>query len=84
MKRYISSRVPDYDGWTTYAFTVAELEDCARESGISFRRGDILLIRGGFTERWELFRPRRYLFLLVLIIRCTSATTRLLKKRETI
>ncbi|KAF7295847.1 hypothetical protein HMN09_01128000 [Mycena chlorophos] len=41
-----------YDPWTTHAFTVAELEACAKAQGVSFRRGDILIIRAGFTRKY--------------------------------
>lgn len=41
-----------YDPWTTHAITREELEACAEAQGVTFRRGDILLIRAGFMQRW--------------------------------
>ncbi|KAF7353898.1 hypothetical protein MVEN_01075700 [Mycena venus] len=41
-----------YDPWTTHAITVKELEACAEAQGISFRRGDILMLRVGFIKKY--------------------------------
>ncbi|KAI0045782.1 hypothetical protein FA95DRAFT_1607436 [Auriscalpium vulgare] len=41
-----------YDPWSSYGVTVAELEACAREQGVTFRRGDILLLRVGFIQKY--------------------------------
>jgi hypothetical protein len=41
-----------YDPWTTHGISVAELEECARSQGVIFRRGDILLVRMGFIQRY--------------------------------
>lgn len=41
-----------YDPWSTHGFSVKDLEDCAAKQGVEFRRGDILLIRGGFGQKW--------------------------------
>ncbi|KAF5387168.1 hypothetical protein D9615_002095 [Tricholomella constricta] len=41
-----------YDPWATHAITVAELEACAKEEGVVFRQGDVLLIRVGFIQRY--------------------------------
>lgn len=41
-----------YDPWNTHAFTVADLEACAKKEGITFRQGDILIIRGGWMKKW--------------------------------
>ncbi|EJD06153.1 uncharacterized protein FOMMEDRAFT_153542 [Fomitiporia mediterranea MF3/22] len=42
-----------YDPWTTHAFSVSDLEACARFEGVKFQQADILLIRGGFTKRYN-------------------------------
>lgn len=41
-----------YDPWTSHGFTVQDLEACAKHQGVQFRRGDILLIRAGFMQRY--------------------------------
>lgn len=41
-----------YDPWTSHAFTVKDLEACAKHQGVQFRHGDILLIRAGFIQRY--------------------------------
>lgn len=41
-----------YDPWTTHSFSVADLEAVAKEEGVEFKQGDILLIRAGFTQRY--------------------------------
>jgi len=41
-----------YDPWTTHAITVADLQACAAAQGVTFRRGDVLLLRAGFMQRW--------------------------------
>ncbi|KAF7298298.1 hypothetical protein MKEN_01354300 [Mycena kentingensis (nom. inval.)] len=46
------SDVLPYDPWTTHAITVAELEACAEAQQVEFRRGDILILRVGFTRRY--------------------------------
>ncbi|KAF9460905.1 putative cyclase-domain-containing protein [Collybia nuda] len=42
-----------YDPWTTHGITVPELEACAKHQGVEFRQGDILLLRVGFTQRYN-------------------------------
>lgn len=42
-----------YDPWTTHAFPLADLLDCAKQEGVTFRHGDILLIRGGFIQKYS-------------------------------
>ncbi|KAF7289991.1 hypothetical protein MKEN_01503100 [Mycena kentingensis (nom. inval.)] len=46
------SDVLPYDPWTTHAITVAVLEACAQAQQVEFRRGDILILRVGFTRRY--------------------------------
>jgi len=41
-----------YDPWTAHAITHTELLACAAAQGVTFQRGDILLIRVGFMQRW--------------------------------
>ena len=45
-----------YDPGTSTAFTVEDLEQARRRSGVDFRPGDILLIHTGFAA-WYLGRP---------------------------
>ncbi|KAI0810826.1 putative cyclase-domain-containing protein [Irpex lacteus] len=41
-----------YDPWTTHAIPTSDLEACAKAQGVTFRTGDILILRVGFTQRW--------------------------------
>ena len=41
-----------YDPWTTHSISLADLEACAKAQGISFRQGDILLLRMGFIKKY--------------------------------
>lgn len=41
-----------YDPWTTHAVPAKDMEACAKKQGITFRQGDILILRVGFTQRW--------------------------------
>lgn len=41
-----------YDPWTSHDIPIQDLEACAKAQGVSFRTGDILLYRGGFTQKW--------------------------------
>ncbi|CAK5263952.1 unnamed protein product [Mycena citricolor] len=41
-----------YNPWTTHNFTTADLQACAKAQGVKFRRGDILLIRGGWIKEY--------------------------------
>jgi hypothetical protein len=42
-----------YDPFTTHAIGVAELEACAQKQGVTFREGDVLLIRAGFMQKFN-------------------------------
>lgn len=42
-----------YDPFTPHGLTVADLKRCAREQGVEFRRGDILIIRSGWIKRHD-------------------------------
>ena len=41
-----------YDPWTAHGIPLADLLACAEAEGVTFRVGDILLIRGGFMVRY--------------------------------
>jgi len=41
-----------YDPWTTHPITVPQLEACAKHYGVTFRAGDILILRVGFIKRY--------------------------------
>ena len=41
-----------YDPWTSHNIPIRDLEACAKAQGVTFRTGDILLYRGGFTQKW--------------------------------
>lgn len=41
-----------YDPWTTHAIPAQDLEACAKKQGVTFKTGDILLFRAGFTQKW--------------------------------
>lgn len=41
-----------YDPWTTHPIPVSDLEACARKQGVTFKQGDILLLRVGFTQKF--------------------------------
>ena len=42
-----------YDPVSGYSIPVAELKEVAREQGVAFRPGDILLIRSGYISRYH-------------------------------
>ncbi|KAI0339748.1 hypothetical protein BDW22DRAFT_1431625 [Trametopsis cervina] len=41
-----------YDPWATHPIPVSDLEACARKQGVTFKQGDILLLRVGFTQKF--------------------------------
>jgi hypothetical protein len=41
-----------YDPWNAHAISVADLEAVAKHQDIQFRRGDILLLRVGFIQKY--------------------------------
>jgi hypothetical protein len=48
-----AGKVPlPYDPWTTHGISVAELQECAHSQGVTFKRGDILLLRMGFIQKY--------------------------------
>lgn len=42
-----------YDPWTTHAIPVEDLKACARAQSVTFRQGDILILRVGFIKRYN-------------------------------
>ncbi|THG97625.1 hypothetical protein EW026_g4405 [Hermanssonia centrifuga] len=46
-----------YDPWTTHAISLQDLEACAKAEGVTFRQGDILLLRIGFMQRYYSATP---------------------------
>ncbi|KAF8186407.1 hypothetical protein BJ912DRAFT_1022801 [Pholiota molesta] len=42
-----------YDPFATHAITVQELEACAKTQGVTFRQGDILILRVGFIQKYN-------------------------------
>lgn len=42
-----------YDPWTSHGITVAEIEACAKAQGVTFQKADILILRVGFTKRYN-------------------------------
>ncbi|KAI0728868.1 hypothetical protein C8Q72DRAFT_916485 [Fomitopsis betulina] len=47
-----SGNLLPYDPWTTHGISVSELEACAKKQGITFKQGDILILRVGFMQRY--------------------------------
>ena len=52
MVRYWETKGTPVDPWTSHAITPKELEECADFQEITFRKGDILLLRVGFTRKY--------------------------------
>jgi hypothetical protein len=50
--RHWEAKGVSVDPWTNRAITPKELQECAKAQGISFRRGDILLLRVGFIRKY--------------------------------
>jgi hypothetical protein len=46
-----------YDPFTKYAITAADLEACAKAQGVTFRVGDILLVRTGWVATYLSLTP---------------------------
>ncbi|KAF2100696.1 hypothetical protein NA57DRAFT_36901 [Rhizodiscina lignyota] len=42
-----------YDPWTTHRIPISDVQAIAEEQGLKFRPGDILLVRTGFTKKYE-------------------------------
>ena len=41
-----------YDPWTTHAIPLQDLQACAEKEGVTFRQGDILVMRVGWMQKW--------------------------------
>ncbi|KAH9842434.1 uncharacterized protein C8Q71DRAFT_202860 [Rhodofomes roseus] len=41
-----------YDPWTTHSIPISDLEACAKKQGVTFKQGDILILRMGFMQRY--------------------------------
>ena len=41
-----------YDPWTSYPIPAGDLEACAKQQGVTFKQGDILVLRVGFIQKW--------------------------------
>lgn len=53
MVRYWERKGTPVDPWTDYAITPKELQECGKAQGITFRQGDILLLRVGFIRKYH-------------------------------
>ena len=53
MVRYWATKGTPVDPWTDYAITSKELKECAKLQGVTFRKGDILLLRVGFVQKYH-------------------------------
>ena len=53
MVRYWETKGTPVDPWTNHEITPRELEGCAKAQGITFRKGDILLLRVGFIRKYH-------------------------------
>ena len=45
-------RLP-YDPFTSHPIPLADILACAKKQGVTFRRGDILILRVGFMQRFN-------------------------------
>jgi hypothetical protein len=77
-----------YDPWTTHAIPAQDLEACAQKQKVTFRQGDILILRVGFTQKWytvsrqerealsgrpeTLYSPVSYVVMLMLLTIVTA------------
>ena len=41
-----------YDSWTSHPFSVSDPEACPKYQGVNFQKGDILLFRAGFMQKY--------------------------------
>lgn len=49
-KRWADSNGKAYSPFTDRRITIEEIETIAKEEGVTFKQGDIIIIRSGFTE----------------------------------
>ena len=52
-KAYADQKGTQYDCFSNHTITIADLEAVAKHQGTTFKQGDILLVRSGFTEALE-------------------------------
>jgi len=52
MVRYWETKGTPADPWTDRAITSKELQECAKAQRVTFRQGDILLLRVGFIRKY--------------------------------
>ena len=50
-KAYADAKDLAYDAFDAYRITPDELEEVAKVQGVTFKQGDICIIRTGFTEQ---------------------------------
>jgi hypothetical protein len=55
---YFEYRKHSYNPLTKHHISVADIEDCARIQNVDFKYGDILIIRTGFTWKYNQLSPR--------------------------
>lgn len=49
-KRWADAKGIKYDPFSDHRITTKELEEVAQEEGVTFKQGDIIIVRSGFTE----------------------------------
>ena len=49
-KRYADANGKSYSPFSAKRITIAEIETVAKEQGVTFKQGDIIIVRSGFTE----------------------------------
>lgn len=54
---YAEHKGIEFDCFDSHAISIQDLEAIAKYQGTSFKRGDILLVRSGYTERLDLMTP---------------------------
>ena len=50
---YAEKKGIKYTGFEAHQFKLSEIREIAKDCNIEFRKGDILLVRGGTTEAWD-------------------------------
>ncbi|KAF3343101.1 major facilitator superfamily transporter [Verticillium dahliae] len=51
--RYAERHSIKYSTLSDHAIPLHTLQDCAKEQGVTFRRGDLLFVRIGVTQEWD-------------------------------
>ncbi|KAJ2959823.1 hypothetical protein NQZ79_g4748 [Umbelopsis isabellina] len=52
-RRWATKKGIEYDPLTRYEIDIKDLDKCAKDQGVTFKEGDILLVRSGFTEAYD-------------------------------